>query len=40
VLELIKDFVQFGAKDKNINVELINFKEAYKMEDAMHVHSA
>lgn len=40
VLELIKDFVQYGAKDKNINVELINFKEAYKMEDAMHVHSA
>jgi MFS superfamily sulfate permease-like transporter len=39
VLELIKDFVQFGAKDKNINVELINFKEAYKMEDAQHVHS-
>ena len=39
VLELIKDFVQFGAIDKNINVELINFKEAYKMEDAQHVHS-
>lgn len=39
VLELLKDFVNFGAKDKNITVELINFKQAYKMEDAQHVHS-
>ncbi len=39
VLELLKDFVNFGAKDKNIQVELQNFKEAYKMEDAQHVHS-
>lgn len=39
VLELIKDFLNFGSKDKNITVELINFKEAYKMEDAQHVHS-
>ena len=39
VLELIRDFVNFGSKDKNITVELKNFKPAYKMEDAMHVHS-
>jgi hypothetical protein len=28
-----------GSKDKNIAVRLINFKKAYKMEDAVHVHS-
>ena len=39
VLELIRDFVNFGSKDKNITVALKNFKPAYKMEDAMHVHS-
>lgn len=39
VLELIKDFINFGSKDKNIKVILRNFKDAYKMEDATHVHS-
>jgi MFS superfamily sulfate permease-like transporter len=39
VLELIRDFVNYGSKDKNITVTLKNFKPAYKMEDAMHVHS-
>lgn len=39
VLELLKDFMNFGSKDKNVTVELQNFKEAYKMEDATHVHS-
>lgn len=39
VLQLIRDFVSFGAKDKNIQVRLKNFKSAYKMEDAVHVHS-
>lgn len=39
VLELIRDFVNFGSKDKNISVTLLNFKKAYKMEDAVHVHS-
>jgi MFS superfamily sulfate permease-like transporter len=39
VIELIKDFVNFGAKDKNIDVTLKNFKEKYKLEDAKHVHS-
>jgi len=39
VLELIRDFLNFGSKDKNIAVTLLNFKKAYKMEDAVHVHS-
>jgi len=39
VLELLRDFVNFGSKDKNIDISLINFKEAYKMEDFTHVHS-
>lgn len=39
VLELIRDFLNFGSKDKNITVTLKNFKKGYKMEDAVHVHS-
>jgi MFS superfamily sulfate permease-like transporter len=39
VLELLRDFMNFGSKDKNIKVELRNFKPAYKMEDFSHVHS-
>jgi MFS superfamily sulfate permease-like transporter len=39
VLQLIRDFVTFGSKDKNITVRLKDFKKAYKMEDAIHVHS-
>ena len=39
VLELIRDFLHFGSKDKNIEVILLNFKSAYQMEDAVHVHS-
>jgi MFS superfamily sulfate permease-like transporter len=39
VLQLIRDFVNVGAKDKNISVRLKNFKKAYRMEDAIHVHS-
>lgn len=39
VLQLIRDFVNYGAKDKNIDIRLRNFKRAYKMEDAVHVHS-
>ena len=38
VLELIRDFLNFGSKDKNISVTLRNFKPAYKMQ-ALHVHS-
>ncbi|HEX8334455.1 MAG TPA: SulP family inorganic anion transporter [Segetibacter sp.] len=39
VLTLIRDFVAFGAKERNITVKLKNFKKSYKMEDAVHVHS-
>jgi MFS superfamily sulfate permease-like transporter len=39
VLALIRDFVAFGSKDKNITVSLRNFKDAYLMQDAVHVHS-
>jgi MFS superfamily sulfate permease-like transporter len=39
VLEMLRDFVNHGSKDKNISVRLKNFKSAYKMEDAVHVHS-
>lgn len=39
VLELLRDFLNFGSKDKNINVRLRNFKKEYKMEDSVHVHS-
>ncbi|RDI53787.1 SulP family inorganic anion transporter [Flavobacterium glaciei] len=34
VLELIKDFKQYGSKDKNIIVELQDFKSAYKIENS------
>lgn len=39
VLMMIRDFVNFGSKDKNISVTLRNFKPEYKMQDAVHVHS-
>jgi MFS superfamily sulfate permease-like transporter len=39
VLELIRDFVNFGAKDRNISITLKNFKPAYKMGESTHVHS-
>lgn len=39
VLQLIRDFVQYGAVERKIDIELINFKEEYNMEDASHVHS-
>jgi MFS superfamily sulfate permease-like transporter len=39
VLQLIRDFLIIGSKDKNITVRLRNFKKAYKMEDSVHVHS-
>ncbi|MFN0086659.1 MAG: SulP family inorganic anion transporter [Blastocatellia bacterium] len=39
VLELIRNFVNSGSKDKEISVSLVGFKEAYKMENAGHVTS-
>ncbi len=31
VVQLVKDFVAIGSKDKNINVELVGFKDEYKI---------
>ena len=39
VLELLRDFMNFGSKDRNINVQLRNFKPAYRMDSVNHVHS-
>ena len=40
VLGLIKDFLTIGSKDKNIQVDLVGFKESYKMDKALsHVSS-
>jgi hypothetical protein len=36
---IIKDFSAFGAAERKIKLQLINFKEEYKMEDTGHVHS-
>jgi MFS superfamily sulfate permease-like transporter len=39
IIELIKDFVKSGSKEKEITVSLIGFKEAYKLENSSHVTS-
>lgn len=40
VVELIRDFLEMGSKDKEIEVTLIGFKDEYKMENALqHVSS-
>lgn len=39
VLELLRDFMNFGSKDRNITVQLRNFKPAYRMDSVNHVHS-
>lgn len=39
VLQLINDFLKIGSKDKNINVELVNFRKAYKISNSSHVTS-
>ncbi len=35
VLELIRDFINIGSKDKDIQVTLTGFKEEYRMENAL-----
>ncbi|TWI81591.1 MFS superfamily sulfate permease-like transporter [Lacibacter cauensis] len=41
VLELIKDFVEFTSTEKNIKVDLVGFKGAYKIENTVsHVNDA
>lgn len=39
VLELIRDFVSSGSKEKDIDVTLVGFKKAYKVENSVHVTS-
>ena len=39
VIELIRDFVTLGAKDRDISVNLLGFKDHYQMEYAQHVSS-
>lgn len=39
VLELIRDFVNSGSKEKDIDISLVGFKEAYKLENTSHVSS-
>ena len=39
ILEMIREFVNVGSKDKKISVALQHFKPEYKMEDMVHVHS-
>lgn len=37
VLELIRDFLEFGSKERDIEVILTGFKPEYKMENSVHV---
>ena len=39
VIDLIRDFVLLGAKDRDIAVSLVGFKGAYKLENTSHVSS-
>ncbi|MFN0107659.1 MAG: SulP family inorganic anion transporter [Blastocatellia bacterium] len=39
VVELIRDFVSLGSKDKGISVSLVGFKDVYKLENTSHVSS-
>lgn len=39
VIELIKDFVSLGSKDRGISVSLVGFKGVYKIENTSHVSS-
>lgn len=39
VVQLIKDFLNIGSKDKNIQVSLVGFKDEYTMELSTHVSS-
>ena len=36
VLELIRDFVKIGSKDKGVEVQLVGFKEEYNLQNALH----
>jgi MFS superfamily sulfate permease-like transporter len=36
VLQLIKDFVRHGSREKNISVELVGFRKEYRIENSAH----
>ena len=36
VLELLRDFLRTGSKERNIKVRLVGFREAYKVEEVVH----
>ncbi|UPT72758.1 MAG: SulP family inorganic anion transporter [Elusimicrobiota bacterium] len=40
VLELLREFLRTGSKDKQVKVQLVGFKKAYKVEDAVEVGAA
>lgn len=40
VLQLIRDFLLIGSKDKDIQVSLVGFKTEYQMDSSVHVTSA
>ena len=37
VLELLRDFLRTGSKERDIKVRLVGFREAYKVEEPIHV---
>ncbi len=37
VLQLIDDFISVGSQDKNIQIQLLGFRKAYKIENSNHV---
>lgn len=39
VLQLIKDFLEFGSRDKKINVQLVGFRKEYKINNSSRVTS-
>lgn len=39
VVQLVRDFLNIGSKDKNIQVSLVGFKDEYEMEFSNHVSS-
>ncbi len=39
IVQLVKDFLNIGSKDKNIQVSLVGFKDEYTMEFSNHVSS-
>ncbi|MDX2248877.1 MAG: SulP family inorganic anion transporter [Bacteroidia bacterium] len=40
VLQLIRDFMETGSKEKNISLTLVGFREAYKIDNNTHITSS